>query len=224
MVYKIVDNKYQVLIESLLVTLIIFIVGFSIGFFVEFYRTSKVVDSYKEFEIEALDLKLQNYYYQIMDRSSCEEAIKQNFAFADDIYNNGLILEKYEEANQVTNDIFIEKKRYVLLKTELWLNSILLKDKCNEPFDTIVYLYSGDPQNNLILSQQKIISNTLKEIKEEKGNSVILLPIAGDLKLESVELQMRIFNVTYLPSILINEELVLEGFHEAEEIKSYLRY
>lgn len=198
------------------------IIGIAIGFAFESYRTNKISDYYKDYEIEALDLKLQNYYYQIMDKASCNEAIRQNFIFADDIYNRGLELEKFEEANQLSDDLLREKKRYVLLKTELWLNSILLKEKCNQPFDTIVYIYSHDPRNSAKVAQQKIISNVLKSVKERKGNEVILIPIAGDLDLQAVDLQMRIYNITYLPSILINEKTVLDGFNTEKDILAHL--
>ena len=192
------------------------------GLYLESLRTKKIVDSYKNYEVEALDLKLQNYYYQIMDKTSCEAAIKQNFNFADNIYNRGLELERYEEANQVTDDLYREKKRYVLLKTELWLNSILLKKKCNNPFDTIVYIYSGDPGNSAEVAKQKVISNVLKTVKEHKGDKIILLPIAGDLKLGIVDLQLRVYNITKIPSIIINEKTILEGFQSSDEIESYL--
>ena len=79
MVHKIIDSKYRVFIDSALITILILIIGFSMGIFVESYRTDKIADFYKDYEIEALDLKLQNYYYQIMDQSTCEEAIEQNF-------------------------------------------------------------------------------------------------------------------------------------------------
>ncbi len=231
MVYK-MTGKPKVFIESLIITFFVLTIGFSWGFYFENFRTNKIIDSYKDYEVEALDLKLQNYYYQIMDKTSCEEAIAQNFIFADDLYNRGLELERFEEANQISDDLTREKKRYVLLKTELWLNSILLKEKCNEPFDTVVYFYSGDPSNSAKVAEQKIISNVLKTVKENKGNKIILLPIAGDLKLRdkdessklgSVNLQMRVYNITTLPSILINEKILLEEFHTVEEIESYLK-
>ncbi|MDO8509025.1 MAG: hypothetical protein Q7S27_05060 [Nanoarchaeota archaeon] len=223
MVYEIMKSKFRIFLESLIISVLILIIGFSLGLFVEAYRTNKIVDYYKDYEIQALDLKLQNYYFQIMDKSSCEEAIEQNFIFADDIYTQGLVLEKYEEANQISDDLFREKKRYVLLKTELWLNSLLLKDKCSEPFDTIVYFYSGDPKNSALVAQQKVLSNVLRTVKENKGNKVILLPIAGDLKLKAVDLQRRVYDVTTLPTVMINEKVILEGFHTVEEIESYLK-
>ena len=196
--------------------------GFSWGFYFENFRTNKIAESYKNYEIEALDLKLQNYYYQIMGQSSCKEAIEQNFIFADNLYYTGLEIERAEEANQITEDIIREKRRHALLKTELWLNTILLKKKCDNPFDTVVYIFAHDPKNNAKVSEQKILSNILKTVKENKGNKIILIPIAGDMNLGVVDLQKRIYNITYFPSIIINEKIVLEGFHTQEEIKSYL--
>src|SRR3989344_4406455 len=104
MVYEIMKSKFRIFLESLIISVLILIIGFSLGLFIEANRTNKIVDYYKDYEIQALDLKLQNYYFQIMDKSSCEEAIEQNFIFADDIYTQGLVLEKYEEANQISDD------------------------------------------------------------------------------------------------------------------------
>ena len=204
--------------------MLILIIGFSFGLYVESNRNDKIIENYKNYEIQALDLKLQNYYYQIMDSSSCKQAIEQNFQFAEDIYLTGLELEKFEELNQITDELLREKKRYSLLKTELWLNTLLLKKKCDASFDTIAYLYAGDPTNSRIVAEQKIISNVLKDLKKEKGNLLVLLPVAGDLGLNAVELQKRVHNVTRLPVIIINEEIVLEGFNSIDEIKKYLRF
>jgi hypothetical protein len=222
MVYK-MNSRKKIFLDSLVFTLLVLIIGFSLGFYVEYYRVNGIIEDYSNYEIEALDLKLQNYYYQIMDRSSCDAAIEQNFIFADDLYNRGLEIELFEEASQISDDILREKKRYVLLKTELWLNTLLLKEKCDNPFDTVVYFYSNDPNNNAIVSQQKIISNVLSSVKETKGNKIVLIPIAGDMGLKAVDLQRRIYGIDRLPSIMINENEILEGFYTEEEIISYLR-
>lgn len=222
MVHQIVKSKHRVFAEALIITLLILFLGFLLGIYIESSRTSKVIENYKYFEIDALDLKLQNYYYQIMDKASCKEAIKQNFIFADEIYEQGLIIQRYEDGNKLTGDLLLEKKRYVLLKTELWLNSVLLKGKCENPFHTIVYVYSQS-SNTIKDAEQTAISKTLKEIKEERGDEIVLIPIAGDLGLGIVDMQLRIYNVTYLPSLIINEEHIIEGFKKKEEIEKYLK-
>lgn len=221
MVYKIIKGEHGVFFETLLITLVILLIGFFVGFFVEEYRTGKIADSYNQFDINSTDLRLQNYYYQIMSEASCDKAIKQNFIFADEIYETGLVLEKYEQASELSKDLLIQKKRYVLLKTELWLNSILLKEKCKKPFDTVVYIYSQTP-NSIKKAEQDSVSNTLRELKDEMKNQIILIPIAGDLGLEIVNLQLDVYNITYFPSVIINENYTLEGFHSLNEIKAVL--
>ena len=84
------SSKYRVFLESFLFTLVVFAIGFSLGYYVENSRNAAIEYNYQDNEIKALDLKLQNYYYQIMDESACEFAIEQNFVFADRIYNEGL--------------------------------------------------------------------------------------------------------------------------------------
>ncbi|MBX4212044.1 hypothetical protein KW787_01130 [Candidatus Pacearchaeota archaeon] len=224
MVYKIVSARYGIFVESLVLATIIFIIGFSIGYYIESYRASSISLDYKSQEVQALDIRLQSDNIKTLNKSMCDAAVEQNFILADKIYDTGLTLQKYEEASQITDDLVIEKKKYVLLKTELWMNSIRLKEKCDTPFDTVVYFYSGTASDAPTVSEQQIISNILKSIKEKKGNKIILLPIAGDLDLDSVSFQMKVYNVTSLPSILINEKTVLNGFHSEEEVESHLQY
>lgn len=221
MVYQIINNRYRVIVESFILAVIIFVVGFSIGFYIENSRVNQVMDQYNINEVQSLDLKLQNYYYQIMDNNSCNSAIEQNFIFADNLYTQGLQLEKYEDANKISDTLKIEKEKYVLLKTELWLNSILLKQKCKNPFDTVVYFYTNNPSPQKDV-EQTTVSNVLKEVKDKTGNKMILLPIAGDMGLGAVDIQISNYNITSFPAILINEKVVLYGFHTAEEIEKYL--
>lgn len=221
MVYQIIKTRNSVFLETLVITLSLLVIGFSVGFFLENSRTNMIIQDYKNFEIEALDLKLQNYYYQIMDEASCEQAIKQNFIFADNIYDKGLLIEKYEKANQISEEILLEKKRYVLLKTELWLNSILLKNKCSKPFHTVVYLYSSNA-NKAKEAEQGALSDELRIIKDAYGDKVILLPVAGDLGLDAINMQLRIYNISYFPSIIIDESVVLKGYQSKREIEKYI--
>jgi len=223
MVHQIIKSKYRIFIESLILSLLILVLGILIGYFIESYRANNVIADYKNFEVESLDLKLQNYYFQIMENFACDEAMKQNILFADQIYDRGLALEKYEEQGDLMKSSFLtEKKRYVLLKMELWLNTVLLKNKCANVSHTVVYFYTQTP-DMAKKAEQNAVSKTLGEIKEKQGNNIILIPIAGDLGLSSVDMQREIYNITYLPSILIDEKIKIEGFKSIGNIEGYLK-
>jgi hypothetical protein len=222
MVHEIIKSrKVRIFLEVFFLTFVMVVGGLLLGIIIESNRANQVIDQYKQLEVNALDLKLQNYYYEIMDKASCTQAINQNFIFADKIYNEGLIIQQYEAAEKLSDQLKLDEQRYALLKTELWINSILLKDKCNNPFHTVVYLFSQD-NSPTKSAEQAAISKTLEKIKQEKGNSIILIPIAGDLGLDSVDMQERIYNVTYLPSIVIDEKYVLPGFVPESQINQYL--
>lgn len=221
MVHEIMKTRSRIFFEALVLTLLILVIGFSIGYYVESYRISNIQEQFQEFEISALDLRIQSDYFQNLNPSECNTALQENLNFADRIYNEGLTLERYETLNELRGNLLNEKKKYVLLKTELWLNSILLKEKCNADYHTIVYFYSQNP-DAVKEAEQAAISKTLKELKESYGNKIILLPIAADLGLSSVDTQINTYKVTYLPSILIDERVTLNGFHSKQEIENLL--
>lgn len=222
MVYQIIKSKYRVFTETLILTVLILVIGFAIGFFVESSRINNANNNYKNFEIKALDLQLQSYYFEALDKSNCNQAMQENLIFADNLYNEGLLIDRYEQVNQISPDVLTQKKIYVLLKTQLWLNSIKLKKQCNNSLHTVVYVYLQNPDLTKE-AEQSAISKTLKEVKDQLNNTIILIPIAGDLQLESVDMQLRTYNVSSLPSIIIDEKTVLEGFHNKQEILDLLK-
>src|SRR3989344_5619085 len=103
MVYKIISGKYGVFVEALILTILIFLFGFSIGYFIEYGRLNNIVDDFKQQEVQSFDIRLQNDYLSSADNISCDFATEQNFKVADQIYDTGLLLERYEEANQITD-------------------------------------------------------------------------------------------------------------------------
>lgn len=220
MVYEVMQTRNKIFLETLAITLVILIVGFAIGFFVESYRADKIFRDYKAFEVESLDLKMQTYYLETIESSSCASAIQENINFADRVYNEGLLIQKYEDESELTQNILLEKKRYVLLDEQLWINSMILRKKCDNPFHTLIYVYSQNPDSSKE-AEQAAISKTLQEIKQERGNDIILVPIAGDMGIISIESQLRNYNITYLPSVLIDEKTVLAGFNTKDDILKY---
>ena len=221
MVHQIIKSKHRVFAETLVLTVLILIIGFAIGFLVESGRINDATENYQNFEVKALDLQLQRDYFGTLNESNCNQAIRENLIFADNLYNEGLLIERYEQVNQINPEVLTQKKIYVLLKTQLWLNSIKLKEQCSKASHTVVYVYTQKPDLTKE-AEQSAMSKTLKEVKDELNNTIILIPIAGDLGLNSVEMQLRTYNINYLPSIIIDEKKVLEGFHNKEEILALL--
>ncbi len=214
-------SQKHVFWEAFFVTILIFGIGIFLGVILENWRAGKVSDMYLKSEITLLDVKVQTQILNLED-VNCEDAIRKNIEFGDKIYEDAKILERYENANRLTDYIVNEHKRYDLLRTLFWINSIKIKEKCgNESFHTVVYLYDYQTEDLEQKSKQSVFSNFLGELKEEYGNQIILIPIARNMDLFSVELLTNNYGITGT-SIIFDESIVITELSELESIEDYL--
>jgi len=217
-------NQKHVFWEALLLAIFIFASGMLIGYLLELNRTSNIISAYQEAEINLLDIKIQQTIFEQED-FNCEEATQELIKFADKTYLEASILEEYKKSARLSEGIFFQHKKYDLLRTILWLNSIKVKEICPNSFDTIVYFYEYSPTDldDLNLrAKQEAFSRSLGELKYNQEDGIILIPIAGNLDIGSIELLKSNYNIDKLPTVLINEKQVITSIDELESIESYL--
>jgi len=184
-------------------------------------RINKINDWAFQAEMEILDQKIQENALDIID-FDCEILVQNNIDFADRIFEEAQKIDNYEKANRINQDIIFQHKRYDLLRTLFWINSIKIKEKCNSDYHTIVYLYQYNEPTFDQKAKQRVFSKLLTEIKVAKGRDVMLIPIAADNGLPSINLLVEAYGVDVLPTILIDEDIILSELSSAEEIEKYL--
>lgn len=212
-------NKNNVFWEALIVCIFIFGVGILIGFAIESGRAESVSVAYLKSEINLLDIKVQTEVLNLKN-VSCEVAVRENIKFGDNIYNDAKLFSRYEEAGELMDGLEYQHKRYDILRTLFWINSIKIKEKCGDVFDTVIYLYdyhsSGENR-----SKQNVFSTFLMMLKEESGNEILLIPIAKDLDVAALNLLIENYNIT-TTSVVVNEDLVIDSLEDLDEIRAYL--
>ena len=206
---------------ALIITLVIFNLGLFVGYMLESSRINKINDWAFQAEMEILDQKIQENALDIID-FDCEILVQNNIDFADRIFEEAQTIDNYEKANRINQDIISQHKRYDLLRTLFWINSIKIKEKCNSDYHTLVYFYQYNEPTFDQKAKQRVFSKLLTEIKEAKGKEVMLIPIAADNGLPSINLLVGEYGVVELPSILIDEDIILSELSSAEEIEKYL--
>lgn len=205
---KMFQSQKHVFWQALLVTLVIFSLGIISGIFLENWRTNQMNFLAETSEISLLDIRLQSDIYS-SGNFDCKFAIEENMKFADRIYNEAKELERYGRASILTEDLKASHKKYDLLRSILLLNSLKIKEKCNNSYYNVVYFYK---YNNLDIDtkqKESVFSNLLEELKKRQGNKVLLIPIAVDNNLTSVDILMNKYGISNdeLPVILINEKI-----------------
>lgn len=210
--------------QALVITVLIFSIGIIAGFVLENWRTSQIDYMYSVSEIELLDVKLQNEIYSSSD-FDCKSAIKENINFADRIYEEAKILDRYEQASRLSDKIVFEHKKYDILRTMLLINSIKIKNRCNASYYDVVYIYRFNDKDLDIKAKQNVFSKLLGELKNKEGDKILLIPIAGDNNVTSVDLLLNKYKISKneLPVILINEKIKVKDLITIEELETYIK-
>jgi len=217
------ESQKNVFWTALILTIFVFAGGILLGFMLENSRASQINSFYINSEIELADIKIQQDIYSFPE-FDCATAINENINFADRVYEQAKLLEKYDKSSQISDSIKLEHKRYDVLRTLFWVNAIKLKEKCNAQYHDVVYLYDYNDVRLDIRAKQDVFSNLLDQVKAKQGNNVMLIPIAADNNVSSLNLLMSMYNISEseLPVILIDEKIKITSLESAEDIEKLL--
>jgi hypothetical protein len=152
----------------------------------------------------------------------CNMLVEENIKFGDKIFSEALIIQQYEEANKINEEIAFQHKRFDLLRTLFWMNSIKIKQKCSSSYNNVVYFYKYNNPSLAQDSKQKFFSNLLSQLKNKVGDKIMLIPIASDNDIPSINLLTRKYNIGELPTILINENTKITNISSVSDIEKYL--
>lgn len=217
-----VSSQKSVFWKGAIITFVIFITGILLGMYIEEDRSKGIIDHYEELEFSWYDSKLRTSFYQLLGQDLCENAINDNLEFSDKIYEEGKRIQLIEDANKFDEKLRKEKRQYALLKTEFWLNAILLKENCNADYHNIIYFYKDNPDSDFEKQQQKVQSDILGGLKEKYGKDIMLIPLPINLDVSVIAVFVSTYKIEETPAILIDESVVLSGLTSMEDIESFL--
>lgn len=216
-------SQKHVFWQAFILAVLVFALGILLGFALENWRTNQIQEFYQQSELNLLDIRIQNDIYSLSS-IDCNQLIAENIDFGNQIYEQAKLLDQYESASKLSNSIVLEHKKYDLLRALFWANAIKTKEKCNAPYHNVVYLYSYNTKDLTIKAKQTVFSRILGELKQEKADKIMLIPLSGDNNLSSVRLMMNLYNITEkeLPVILINEKTKITSLESKEQIASLI--
>jgi hypothetical protein len=216
-----IKNQKWLFLYALILTFIIFNVGIFMGYKLEASRLNKINDLYASSEIMLLDQRIQSEILN-MDDFNCEILTKENIAFADKIFEEALQIQRFEDANRITTDVIQAHRRFDLLRTLFWMNSIKIKEKCKSEYHNVVYFYRYNNPSLEQVAEQRFFSNLLLELKGKYGDKLMLIPIAADNDISSISILLDKYNVTELPTILIDEKTKIIQVNSLQDVEKFL--
>jgi hypothetical protein len=212
-------SKKNVLWEALIVTIVIFLAGLFLGMLIETSNSVEISNLFTQSEISLTDAVAASRLSEDFN-FECEAIKKNNIEFADKIYEEAKVLEKYEESGKLIGSMKLLHKKYDLLRTLLWVSNQKSLDRC-ENYNLIVYLYEYDSEDTDKEVMQSVWSKILLEVKNE-DNNILLLPIAANQNLTSLNLLISEYEIKQFPALAINNEYILYDLQNTDQIQKLL--
>jgi len=214
------ENKKNAFWQALFVTILFLLIGFVLGVYLEQIRSDNLSVTFYNSETSLYDSLALTKLAE--DGSiSCLKLKEININFADRIYDEAVELEQFDEKNKLTDSMKSIHRKYDLLRTLLWMNIIDLRKNCSDIND-IVYLYLYDTEDVRIKSEQIVWERTLRDLKNERGSDLILIPIAVNQNVDSLNYLISNYKIEKFPAVLINNETILYEPKSVSELENYL--
>ena len=211
-------SSKKTFIEVLIISLCLFLLGILIGNLFENKNVEKINQFYLSSEISLSDqlalLQLENI--------SCTVLKENNVNLANKIYEDAWVLEKYENSGKLTDTLRLVHKKYDLLRTFLWINNYQIFERCDQDFDLVVYLYEYDPEELAEIAEQKTWSKVLGDLKDVQGDTMVLIPIAVNMDITSLEVMLTEYEIPSYPAVIINNKEVITELKSVTELREYL--
>ena len=215
------DEKKNTYVKAAIITLFIFLSGIMLGIFLDNLRFSDIREQISGTEINYNDAILLSTFIEKFSKEACNTTLDTNLEFNSKIYAEGKSIEDAFNSNRFTPELEQEWRKYILLQTQFWFNSIELKKNCNFNYSNVVHIFNlniEDPQEKAI---NKLQSEIMLSLKEKCGNKIMLIPLTADSNLSVVDAVLTQYNITKLPAIIINEKKVFQGLTSLDQLNAF---
>lgn len=207
--------------QALILTVAVFIIGIFMGVIYESSNLSQISSAYSQSEVLMMDAFALNNV--VVNASDCQAVLNSNVNLADRIYSEASVLENYENSQKLTPGFQVEHQKYDLMRTLLWMDSTKMIDSCSGNFSLVVYLYQYTTSNLNQKAKQAVWSNILYDLKQKEGNRIILIPIAVDSNLSSLNYVLSQYKIPGYPTVIIDNKYVLSNITSVSDVEKYLR-
>ena len=216
---KMLKSKKHVFWEALIITIAIFLIGLFLGILIETSNSSKISNLYLQSEISLTDAMATSRLTEEFD-FDCDAIKQSNINFADRIYKEAKLLEEYEDAGKLTENMILLHKKYDLLRTLFWTSNQKSLERC-ENYNLIVYLYEYESEDITKKATQNVWSKIILDVKSP-NEDILLLPIAADQNLTSLDLLIMEHKITRFPALIINNNQTIYNLQNTASIEQFL--
>jgi glutaredoxin len=219
-------NRKRLILIASITTIILYFLGILTGYYIQVKILSRTEEELRKIQEEFYDYKrnLENVQLEqlYLATHQGELSCKILVSTINEMYNSLAYfwsklptkLEVYEKYAEIRPEYTKLKRDYTLLSIRTWLLSLDVKKKCGEQIIPALYFYSKDCDS--CINQ----SYVLDELKKQNPNFSAFI-VDFNLDEPIVKIIKNVYNVTEVPSFIINDKLY-SGYQSLERMKKII--
>ena len=211
-----VSNR-KLLINSAIITTIIFLIGIFVGYQLDNLRTTDVLESLRQSELDAQSYVTEQEFFGNFGGYKCELAQPKLTELSSRLGELGFNLVNYERKNifkQRDYNYLLRKYFLEEIKTYTLFNRLRKECKLN---NTLI-LYFFNPEDIDSERQGRAL-----DVLGKKYNGISVFSINFNYNSDTMINNIKLYyNITKTPTIVINNEDKIEGFIALEELENIL--
>jgi len=189
---------------------LIFLLGILLGNYFIKEKISTINEMQDAVRLEVMSMELQNILFQ---ERLCSDPIIPLEGKLEDITSKITLMEN--RLGKDNKQVLEIKKYYSLIEINHYLLMKDKKEKCELDYSLVLFFYSNE--DNVLESEKQgyVLDNLKGKYTSEK---IKVYSFDKDLDLDIITTLISVYNVTMIPTMIINGEK-LEGFHEKDEVE-----
>ena len=207
----------RIVIFSFVVASLIFISGVAMGVTIDKYKSDTVSDELKQNQMKINSYIIEQRLLSLFKEDKCiviEERVSEISTSTRELGN---LLNRVSASKSFPMGFDTLKREYTISEAELFATIIELNEACKKKQNSILFFYEVD---HLQSQKQGFV---LDEIDEKFNHSITILSFDTDYTEEPlVGLLIKRYNIIEAPTIVINDNIVIEGYTKLENIEQNL--
>lgn len=213
-------QKYRYVFAAV-ITVIIFMSGILFSNLMDNQRYSSLQAEFREDQVQLESRQLQVDYLRSSEVQSCE-VLQEGLRSVIEGYNKRLDqVRGFQKRTLLQTERFSDiKHKFVLSGIRYWMFAEDLRSRCGYEANTVLFF-----TKELYVEECEECENMGKELsklKEKYDGKILIFSVPSTLDDGSIEILEKQFNVTKTPSVVINSNKTLKGYHSKSEIRKWL--
>lgn len=202
-------------------TALVFTLGILFSTVIDTERATVLEEELNENLVEIESRNLQLSYLKSSEVTSCD-ALKEGLQNILADYNKRLERVKaFKEKSILKKDRFQSiNRKYVISGVRYWMFANDLKSRCEFEADTVLFFTRSIEAEACPDCRRQ--GEQLSLLKKEYGEQILIFSIPVDVDDGMVDILEKQYNVTELPSLVLNSNRTMKGYHSRKEISEAL--